>query len=86
MDSQRLDYRDSELQETGTHHSSKSQVVVCPFDRYLVQIELGPGDEFLGIVGVTVNKAFLSAAQKIASLRALGYHDVDEFYRQPEEE
>jgi len=86
MDSQRLDYRDSETQETGTHQSPKSQIVVCPFDRYLVQIELGPGDEFLGIVGVTVNKAFLSTTQKIASLQALGYHDVDEFYRQPGEE
>lgn len=86
MDSQQLDYRDSEIQETGAHRSAKSRIVVCPFDRYLVQIELGPGDEFLGIAGISVNRAFLSTAQRIASLQALGYHDVDDFYRQTEDE
>jgi len=86
MDSQQLDYQGSETQETGSLNVPETRIVRFPFDRYVVEVELGPSDEFRGIAGVSLNRDFLSTAQRIASMRALGYHDVSEYYQQLEDE
>ena len=83
---QELEHRDLENQPTGTHGEAEFRVVIYPFDRYLVHVKVGPENEFLGIIEITLNRDFLSTAQRIASIKALGYHDVDEFYREPGEE
>ncbi len=47
------------------------------FDKYEIEILLGPGNEFLAITEVRVRKDFLSRKQRSGTK---GPHDVDEFY------
>jgi hypothetical protein len=85
MDLQELDYQSIASQETGSHQS-EPVVILVPFDRYEVMVELGPNGEFVGIRGISVSRDFLSANQRISAMKALGYHDVDDFYQLDKEE
>ena len=48
-----------------------------PYDRFEVTIQLGPNDEFLGILNVSVKKDFLTTEQRVNSI---GYLDVADLY------
>lgn len=54
------------------------KIIEYPFDRFDISVEVGPNNEFLGIVAVKINKDFLSYAQK---LRNATVHDMGEFYK-----
>lgn len=85
MDSDMKDYDYSNLknQGTGSHklpeESEEYKIITYPFDKYQVKIKLTQDNEFVEIIEIKINKEFLSYKQKISSL---GYHDVDEFYRE----
>lgn len=49
------------------------------FGPYVISVVVGPGNEFLGIQGIAVRKDFLSPSERV---RATGYHDVSEFYKE----
>lgn len=75
-----LSYKDSEKEETGGHEAQEEhKIIVYPFDRYQIKIELTSNNEFVGITEVKLNKDFLSYKQKISTQ---GFHDVEEFYKE----
>ncbi len=65
-------------EETGSRDSEKYVIKEYPFDKYHVKIKLTLNNEFVGIEEIKINKQFLSHRQKKTPL---GFHDVDEFYR-----
>lgn len=72
---------------TGSHETpSEFKVVEYPFDRYLVKVLTTPDNKFAGIVEVNVNKDFLSQVQRITALSSTGYHDVEQYYQDIENE
>lgn len=65
---------------TGSHEDFEDyKIVTYPFDKYQIKIKLTPNNEFIEIIEVQINKDFLSYKQKITPL---GFHDVEEFYRE----
>ena len=85
MASEDLDYDLHGVQGTGSHHL-ETRIVTYPFERYEIKVELTPSNEFIGIVEVSVNKRFLSYRQKLTSWGSQGFHDTEDFYREPEAE
>jgi len=72
------DYNNFKNQGTGSHDEPEGyKTILYTFDKYQIEIKLTPTNEFIGIIGVKINKEFLSHKQKITSQ---GFHDVDEFY------
>lgn len=70
--------QDSSMSYSPTGNSEpSSRVARCSFGKYTVEVEIGPDDEFRGVVGVSVRKDFRSQKQKIESR---GYHDVTDLY------
>ena len=87
MTREELDYDVLGAQGTGSHDlHAGTKIISYPFDRYEIKIELTPTNEFIGVVEVSVNRDFLSHKQKLTSWGSLGFHDVEEFYREPEGE
>ena len=68
-------------QDTGSEEIP-SKTIKVPFEKYEISLKLGPNNEFIDIVSVSISKDFRSHEQK---MRSLGYHDVSDFYK-PEEE
>ncbi len=68
--------------ETGAHFVEENiQVIYYPFGKYLIKVKVDKNKRFLGILEVSLNKDFLSRAQKISSLQV---HDLEEFYKEDE--
>jgi len=87
MDQEEHDYGVLEEQGTGSHEGHEEfKIIAYPLDRYVIKVKLTPAGGFIGIVEVSVNKDFLSHTQRLSSLSKLGYHDVEEFYRESREE
>ena len=63
---------------TGSHDFHEKQLVVYPFGRYEITVELTSDNKFVGIVEVKINKDFRSYSQKIASTKV---HDVEDYYK-----
>ena len=64
---------------SGSHAPSKDyKMIVYPFGKYEIEVKLSQDDKFIGIMGVRLNKDFLSYKQKISSK---GFHDVEDFYK-----
>lgn len=61
---------------TGSNYI-KSRVVRLPFQDYEVQVQLGPNDQFLGIVGIGIKRDFLTPEQKVSRPRLF---NIDELY------
>lgn len=59
-------------------HREHYKTIIYPFDRYEIDVQLGSNDEFIGVVGVKLNKEFIAYEKKRTPL---GYHDIDEFYK-----
>jgi hypothetical protein len=53
------------------------KVVVYPFGRYQIRVEVNATNQFIGITEVSLNRDFLSHEQRIARQ---GFHDVEQFY------
>ncbi|MDY0129150.1 MAG: hypothetical protein RBR63_03040 [Methanosarcina vacuolata] len=60
-------------------HLERYKTIMFPFDRYEINVQLGSNNEFIGVVGVKLNKDFVDYEKK---RMPLGYHDVDEFYKE----
>lgn len=73
-------------QATGTRIQDNSKTISYRFDRYIVKVRLGPTNEFLGIVEISLNKDFLSQEQRLLRLTSIPSGDADEFYLAEEEE
>ena len=65
------------LDYTGTI-ASFSSIVLVPFFKFQVSVQLGPDKEFLGIKSISIDKSFLSPEQR---RRAIGSIDVSEYYQ-----
>lgn len=66
--------------ETGSHFVENDiKIIDYPFEKYQIKIKLNAEGKFLGIIQVSINKEFLSHAQKISSSEV---HDIEEFYRE----
>jgi hypothetical protein len=80
LDTEIFDYNIAKNQGTGGYDISNDyKTIIYPFDKYQIKIKLTQDNKFIGITEIKINKDFLSHKQKIASL---GFHDVDEFYRE----
>ena len=67
-------------QGTGSHEDVRDyKIITYPFDKYQIKVKLTPDNKFIDIIEVQINKDFLSYKQKITPL---GFHDVEEFYRE----
>ena len=74
-----IDYDDLKNQGTGSHDVQEAyKFILYPFGRYEIIVKLTSDNEFLGIVGLRVNKSFLNYKQKMSK----GYHDVEELYQE----
>ena len=81
------EYETLRQEGTGSHgKAEETRTVVYPFDRYSITVELTADNRFVGIVAVTVNRAFLNHRQRLAALTKIGYHDVEEYYKEDEVE
>lgn len=77
-----LDYDFLRNQGTGGHQDlTGCRVIDYAFDKYIVKILVTPANEFVGIVEIQINTDFRSFQQKMATI---GYHDVDDFYKEDE--
>ena len=84
---QESDYEEMQTQGTGAHSLATEAIVLkYPFDRYEVGVLVSQSGEFLGITEISVNKDFLAHVQRLVALGGLGYHDVDEFYKDSDDE
>lgn len=73
-------YDEFQKEGTGSREVTKEyKEIVYPFGKYQITVRLSPGNEFIGISEVKVNRDFLSYKQKMISK---GFHDVEEFYRE----
>jgi hypothetical protein len=81
-----IEYENINQQSTGSHDFLEgSRVVEIPFDRYIIKVRLSQSNEFLSIIGVIVNKEFLSQSQKLSKLSSSGYHDLEDYYQEEKE-
>lgn len=65
---------------TGSHEDlGDYKIITYPFDKYQIKLKLTPDNKFIEIIEVQINKDFLSYTQKRTPL---GFHDVEEFYRE----
>lgn len=78
LDVKDLRYLDVTKGSTGSLGSPPFKIVAYQFGEYEITVALTPNDEFLGILEIKLNKDFVSYRKR---LTPLGYHDVDEFYR-----
>lgn len=69
--------------ETEPSFKEDKSIIVCPFDRYEIEVKLDENGRFLGIVGINVQRDFLSTLQRLDHIRSIGYLDLSEKY--PEE-
>ena len=60
-------------------HIEHYKTIIYPFDRYEINVQLGPNNEFIGVIGVKLNKDFIAYEKK---RMPLGYHDVDDLYNE----
>ncbi len=73
--------------ETDPSFEEDKSIIVCPFDRYEVKVKLDANGRFQGIVGINVQRDFLSTLQRLEHIRSIGYLDLSEKYpEEPEEE
>lgn len=66
---------------TGDPTSEQSVTRTVNFDRYEIEIELSTSGQFLGIVSVKVQKAFIESFKK---RHISDVHDVEEYYNKDE--
>jgi hypothetical protein len=79
MKNNTTDYDELKSIGTGSHDELDNfKIITYPFDRYQIKVKLTPNNEFIGITEIKINKDFLSHKQRMATL---GFHDVEEFYR-----
>lgn len=71
-------YKEMQNKGTGSHGEFENyKIIVYPFERYQIKIQLGLANEFMGVVEVKINKEFLSYNQKI---KVQGSIDTSEDY------
>ncbi len=58
-------------------HLEECKTIIFPFDRYEINVQLGSNNEFIGVVGVKLNKDF---AEYEKDRTPSGFHDIEEFY------
>ncbi|MCK9441195.1 MAG: hypothetical protein M0Q13_07220 [Methanothrix sp.] len=73
-------FRQNEGTRTGAYGNEDKSVIVYPFDKYDIEIELTPDGKFLDIIGISFRKDFLSIMQKIQKIRSTGYLDLSKKY------
>jgi len=64
----------------GTSSEVKSyKLVKCPFERFVITVRLTTDNKFVAIEGVSINKDFLSYAERSSKLSG---PDVDKYYEE----
>lgn len=58
-------------------HLEHYKTIMFPFDRYEINVQIGSNNEFIGVVGVKLNKDF---AEYEKDRTPAGFHDIEEFY------
>ncbi|MGV8123500.1 MAG: hypothetical protein AB2L14_27420 [Candidatus Xenobiia bacterium LiM19] len=75
------DYEMTDSGGTGEPDGYENEHIIrtFPFGQYEIMVELSLKNEFIGIVGIKINKDFRSYKQRTLSQE---FHDVSEYYQE----